>query len=203
MVGLIAVPFIIKHSKGGEDHSNADSIFNRNYTPIDLVKKDSASTVNPDSSHGSTAPPGLDTAGIVYVTKQSNWLSIRANDSAQQLEIMPSFTIYNANTITCHAAVYLYDDSGVPLKTDSNNIYKAADGTLSSMIDFTPAYQSSSYNLTESDFTINLPYSQIPLPGGIHHLNYKVELFDEKWNMVAASDLNSFLFLKSVVITNP
>ncbi|MDP4265212.1 MAG: M12 family metallopeptidase [Bacteroidota bacterium] len=118
------------------------------------------------------------------------------SDAAQQIEITPIFTIEGAKGITCHAVAYFYDDNGVPLK-DLNNLYATRDGTVSSTVDFTPGYPTTVYNNNQADFTINLPYPELHLSKGNYRLEYKVVLFDDKWNKIVSSSLFNFTFTQN------
>lgn len=115
------------------------------------------------------------------------------NDDTQQIEITPIFTIENAKGINCHAVAYFYDERGVPLK-DNNQLYVTRDGTVSSTVDFTPGYPVALYNNNHLDFKIYLPYNELHLLKGYYKLQYKVVLFDDKWNTIVNSTLYSFTF---------
>jgi serralysin len=120
-------------------------------------------------------------------------VSTKFNDNTQQIEITPIFTIEGAKGMNCHAVAYFYDDKGVPLK-DLNNLYTTRDGTVSSTVDFTPGYPTTLYNNNEADFKITLPYSELHLTKGNYKLEYKVVLFDDKWNKLVSSPLYNFTF---------
>jgi hypothetical protein len=115
-------------------------------------------------------------------------IDARFDDANQQLVIKPSFTIENAKGTGCHAVAYFYDDRGVPLK-DLNDRYNTRDGTVAATVDFSPGFSPAAYNNTQTDFTINLPYSELHLPPGRNRFQYKIVLFDEKWNRVITSKL--------------
>lgn len=118
------------------------------------------------------------------------------DDAGQQIAITPVFTIENAKGINCHAVAYFYDERGVPLR-DLNNLYVTSDGTVSSMVDFTPGYPTSLYNNSQADFNIYLPYTELHLLKGYYKLQYKVVLFDDKWNTIVSSPLYSFTFTQN------
>jgi serralysin len=115
------------------------------------------------------------------------------NDDKQQIEIKPVFTIANAKDVACHAVAYFYTSEGVPLK-DNNNLYSTKDGTVASTYDFTPGYAVTLYNSSQADFTVNLPYTELHLTKGFYKLEYKVVLFDDKWNRIVSSQLYNFTF---------
>ena len=115
------------------------------------------------------------------------------DDNGQQIAVMPIFTIEGAKGINCHAVAYFYDDKGVPLK-DINNLYATRDGTVSSTADFTPGFPVTLYNNGQVDFKIYMPYSELHLLKGFYRLQYKVVLFDDKWNRIVSSPLYNFTF---------
>lgn len=123
-------------------------------------------------------------------------IQTKFNDAAQQIEITPVFTISNAKSIGCHAVAYFYTSEGVPLK-DYNNLYNTSGGTVASTVDFKPGYDVAVYNSSQVDFNINLPYTELHLPQGFYHLQYKVVLFDNKWTQIASSGLYNFDYTKN------
>jgi hypothetical protein len=118
------------------------------------------------------------------------------DDAGQQIAITPIFTIEGAKGINCHAVAYFYDERGIPLK-DLNNLYVTRDGTVSSTVDFTPGYPVTLYNNSQDDFKIYLPYSELHLLKGFYKLQYKVVLFDDKWNKIVSSSLYNFTFTQN------
>jgi serralysin len=120
-------------------------------------------------------------------------VQVKFNDASQQIEATPIFTIENAKGINCHAVAYFYDEKGVPLK-DVNNLYATRDGTVSSTVDFTPGYATALYNNSQADFKIFMPYKELHLTKGFYKLQYKVVLFDDKWNTIVSSPLYNFTF---------
>ncbi len=120
----------------------------------------------------------------------------RFDDASQNVVITPVFTIENAKGIGCHAVAYFYDERGIPLK-DLNNLYVTRDGKVYSTVDFTPGYPTSLYNNSQADFSIYLPYSELHLLKGYYKLQYKVVLFDDKWNTIVSSPLYSFSFTQN------
>ena len=118
------------------------------------------------------------------------------DNEGQRIAITPVFTIENAKGINCHAVAYFYDEKGVPLK-DLNGLYVTRDGTVSSTVDFIPGYPTSLYNNSQDDFKIYLPYTELHLLKGYYKLQYKVVLFDDKWNTIASSPLYSFTFTQN------
>jgi hypothetical protein len=123
-------------------------------------------------------------------------VEVKYDDAGQQIAITPIFTIENAKGINCHAVAYFYDDRGIPLK-DINQLYVTRDGTVSSTVDFTPGYSTSLYNNSQADFKIYLPYTELHLLKGYYKLQYKVVLFDDKWNTIVSSPLYSFTFTQN------
>jgi hypothetical protein len=118
------------------------------------------------------------------------------DDPNQQIVITPIFTVEGAKGTTCHAVAYFYDERGVPLK-DLNNLYVTRDGTVSSTTDFAPGFPVTLYNNNQDDFKIYLPYSELHLSKGFYRLQYKVVLFDDKWNKIISSDLYNFTFTQN------
>ncbi|MFI5128941.1 MAG: M12 family metallopeptidase [Chitinophagales bacterium] len=118
------------------------------------------------------------------------------DDTNQRVVITPVFTIENAKGVACHAVAYFYDERGIPLK-DLNNQYVTRDGTVSSTVDFTPGYSTTLYNNSQVDFKIYLPYSELHLLKGSYKLQYKVVLFDDKWNTIVNSPLYNFSFTQN------
>ena len=129
---------------------------------------------------------------IITVKKEDTWTALFADDHASQLSITASFVISNANGSTCHAVAYFYDKDGIALKIDTENEYRAADGTLSSAVSFIPTSDNMDY--VSSPLKIYLPYSVIPVPAGTVNLQYDLEIFDNKWNLVEKSGLQPFSF---------
>lgn len=115
------------------------------------------------------------------------------NDNLQQIEITPIFTIENAKDITCHAVAYFYTSEGVAL-IDKNGLHSTRDGTVAVTVDFRPGYPVALYNTSQQDFTINVPYSELHLPRGDYKLQFKVVLFDDKWNRIVSGQLYNFTF---------
>lgn len=118
------------------------------------------------------------------------------DDATQQIAITPIFTIDNAKGVNCHAVAYFYDEKGVPLK-DINSLYAASDGSVSSTADFTPGYPVTLYNNGQVDFRIYLPYTELHLLRGFFKLQYRVVLFDDKWNTIISSPTYSFTFTQN------
>lgn len=141
----------------------------------------------------------ITTSGYQYFTFSqgisSKEVKVQAtfNDASQQIEITPIFTIEGAKGILCHAVAYFYDDKGVPLR-DNNNLYNTRDGTVSSTADFRPEYLATVYNNSQADFRIYLPYKELHLFRGSYKLQYRVVLFDDKWNAIVKSPLYNFNF---------
>lgn len=120
-------------------------------------------------------------------------LQAKFNDISQQIQITPVFTIENAKDIKCHAVAYFYTSQGTPLK-DYNSLYNTRDGTVASTVDFTPGYAVTLYNNNQTDFLIGLPYTELHLPKGFYRLQYKVILYDDKWNRIVSSEASSFTY---------
>ncbi len=115
------------------------------------------------------------------------------NDASQRIDIVPIFTIENAKDEPCHATAYFYTNDGVALKA-FNDLYKTRDGTLASTSDFKPGFSVALYNASQTGLTISLPYSELHLVAGFHRLQYKVVLYDSKWNKIATTPLYNFTF---------
>ncbi|MBL7740301.1 MAG: hypothetical protein JNK14_13885 [Chitinophagaceae bacterium] len=120
-------------------------------------------------------------------------LEVKYEDAGQRIALTPIFTIENAKGVACHAVAYFYDERGVPLK-DINSTYSTRESTIASTVDFTPGYPVTLYNNNQMDFTIYLPYTELHLPKGFYRLQYKVVLFDDKWNRIVSSQLYNFTF---------
>ncbi len=122
-------------------------------------------------------------------------IQTKYNDDAQQIEVTPVFTISNAKGIACHATAYFYDNNGVALRARSmNSDYCATDGTIAATSNFTPGFDNAIYNSSQFDFKINIPYKELNLPKGDYHLQYKVVLYDDKWNRIVTSGVYKFQF---------
>ena len=120
-------------------------------------------------------------------------IQTKFNDTKQQIEITPVFTISNAKGQSCHAVAYFYDRNGKELKSYSD-IYTTTGKTLASTVDFKPGYDVTTYNTTQFDFIIALPYRELNLPKGKYSLQYKVILYDDNWQKLASTGLYSFSY---------
>jgi hypothetical protein len=122
-------------------------------------------------------------------------IETKYNDDAQQIEVTPVFTIYNAKGIGCHATAYFFDANGNPLKAKySNGVYASQGGYIASTVDFKPGYDAALYNSSQFDFKIILPYAELNLPAGTYHLQYYVRLFDDNWKEITTSGTYKFKF---------
>lgn len=113
------------------------------------------------------------------------------DDAGQQLKITPAFTISNAKGLRCLAAIYFYHDNGQPLR-DHNSLYYSVDGNVSSTAYFTPGYDVTLYDNTQTGFIITMPYKELELQNGAYKLKYKVILFDDKLNRLVTSEYYYF-----------
>jgi hypothetical protein len=118
------------------------------------------------------------------------------DDANQQLKITPIFTIENAKGLKCLAVAYFYQDNGIPLR-DKNKLYYTVEGNVSGLTEFTPAYNVSLYDNSETGLTIILPYKELELTKGFYKLKFKVILFDDKVNQVISSQYYSFTFTQN------
>lgn len=112
-------------------------------------------------------------------------------DGKKGMRIHVNMSAYNLNSKQCRAVVYFYTESGTKLK-DTNGSYRTSAGDVSCGKNFTPHYNSSSFE----DFTIFMPYSEL-------HITYKgsfkffVNLWDQSVSPskdLAESDWVSFTF---------
>lgn len=118
------------------------------------------------------------------------------DDAGQQIKITPAFTIGNAKGLKCLAAAYFYYENGDPIR-DHNGRYASVDGNVASTAAFTPAYDVTLYDNTQTGFMITIPYSELQLPRGKYKLKYKVILFDDKRNPIITSDYYYFDFTQN------
>ncbi|MBS1918679.1 MAG: hypothetical protein JST17_00335 [Bacteroidetes bacterium] len=118
------------------------------------------------------------------------------DDVGQQIKITPAFTISNAKGLNCLAVAYFYYDNGQPLR-DHNNLYHTVDGNVSSSANFTPGFEMTLYDNTQTGFVITIPYKELELPPGKYNLKYKVILFDDKLNQLVTSDYYNFNFTQN------
>lgn len=118
------------------------------------------------------------------------------DDANQQIKITPMFTIDNAKGLKCLAVAYFYYDNGTPLR-DHNNLYHTVDGNVSSSANFTPSYDNTLYDDSQSGFSIAIPYKELELPRGDYKLKYKVILFDDNLKQIITSDYYYFTFTQN------
>ena len=139
----------------------------------------------------------ITTSGYQYFTFRQGTtvkevqIETKFNDDAQRIEIIPVFTISNAKGVTCHAVAYFYDSNRNELKSYSD-IYTTTRKTLASTVDFKPGYDVTTYNTTQFDFIISLPYRELHLSRGFYRLRYKVILYDDSWKQLASTGMYSF-----------
>ncbi len=94
------------------------------------------------------------------------------NDNNRTMEIMPKFTIKNAQNLNCSACVYFYYQDGTPLTTLNYT-------DLSFCQSFKPAYSTTLYNNNYfSDLYLTVPYNSINIPLGTYNIKYFVALFN-------------------------
>ena len=123
-------------------------------------------------------------------------LSTKYDDANQQIVITPIFTIENAKGLKCKAVAYFYYTNDVPLR-DHNNAYHTSDGNVSSSSDFTPSYDRTLYDDSNTGIKISIPYNELELPKGSYKLKYFVILFDDQLKRIVSSEYVNFDFTQN------
>jgi hypothetical protein len=85
------------------------------------------------------------------------------------MKFLLDFNINKAKGEEHILAIYFYTPDGKVLK-DTNNSYRAKDGSVSAWRTFKPNFDRTVY----TDFAVFLPYSELDLPCGEYHLKYVI-----------------------------
>lgn len=95
------------------------------------------------------------------------------NEKGMKIHFM--FTVTNVRNVRCFAAAYFESQFGGLKLRDYNNRCCTTDGYVAVHKDFTPEYDSTTYN----DFQLFIPYSELHLDNGkIHSLRFFINLCD-------------------------
>jgi hypothetical protein len=114
------------------------------------------------------------------------------DDANARLEVYPSFTIFNAKNVLCHARLYFYDDQGNHLKTENRSEYTDPDDNILTSLDFRPQEDQVKYSSSHSDLVLRIPYSKLYLSPGTDHVKYELLLYDDNWTLLDKSESLSF-----------
>jgi hypothetical protein len=128
------------------------------------------------------------------MSKKGRFIDIRVDhnvyESSQKgMRIHTKFSVDNLKGIHCCAAAYFYFSSGEKLE-DFNNLYSSTDGQVSVGSDFTPGYNSSTFN----DFKLFMPYSELHMADGKHDLKFYVKLYVKGGDFFASSKYIHFTY---------
>ncbi len=149
---------------------------------LGLLPKDSDKTTSGSVSSDETHPP-------IRILKNEIFIMAMIDDANSRLEVYPSFTIFNAKNVLCHARLYFYDDQGIHLKTENRSEYTDADGNILTSIDFQPQDDQVTYSSSHSDLVLRIPYSKLYQPPGTDHVKYELYLYDDNWTLLDNSEL--------------
>ena len=171
-------------------------------TSLGLLPKDSGNAGSGTRSDelgnttSATTPAGLDSAGArsgaISISRDDIFIMGMMDDANARLEVYPSFTIFNAKNVLCHAVLYLYDEQGNHLRTENLSEYTNSDGIILTSLDFTPQENSVKYSSSHSDLVLRIPYSKLYLPPGLHNVQYEFRLYDNNSTLLDKSERLSF-----------
>lgn len=112
-----------------------------------------------------------------YAKIESIWVDHnQMRDGVKGMLIHVKFSVYNMlnRTGRCIAYFYYDDADNTPLQ-DLNNSYRTSSGHVAVGKDFSPSYESSTYN----DFTLFIPYSELHVTGK-HSLKFHIRIYDKE-----------------------
>lgn len=188
IIGVVIFKFVSERKKMSDTEQNLQS--------LGLLPKDKGNAgptaSDPNSTKSSTTPTGSDSRGSISLVRDEIFVLGMMNDVDARLEVRPSFTIYNAKNVLCHAVLYFYDEQGNPLKTGNLGEYTSADGTILSSLDFRPAEDQVKYSSGRSDLVLSIPYSKLYLSPGRHRIEYELFLTDSDGNLLDKSGRMNF-----------
>ncbi|WP_106832052.1 BACON domain-containing protein [Parabacteroides pacaensis] len=115
-------------------------------------------------------------------------------DDVKGMKIHLKFSVQNMKGIKGRCVAYMYYEDGTPLK-DTNGSYRTTDGQCSFGKDFTPTYDS----LTFNDFVIFVPLKELEADKGEHNMKFSCTIWDKSSDSstsIARSDYYSFTLTK-------
>jgi hypothetical protein len=90
------------------------------------------------------------------------------------MRIHVNLTVQNLKGAKCRAVAYFEFASGITLK-DYNEKYRTTNGSVAVGTDLAPGYDNTVYN----DLTLFMPYSELHLAKGQHHLRFKIDVYEQ------------------------
>ncbi len=131
------------------------------------------------------------TAQIETVTVEHD---VYEND-VKGMKIHLKFSVQNMKGFKGRCVAYMHYEDGTPLK-DTNGSYRTTDGQCSFGKDFTPSYDSSTFN----DFVIFVPITELEAGKGKHDMKFQCLIWDKSSDdsrEIARSDYYSFTLTKN------
>ena len=116
-------------------------------------------------------------------------------EGAKGMKIHLKFSVQNMKGALGRCVAYMYYEDGTPLK-DTNGSYRTTDGQCSFGKDFTPSYDSSTFN----DFVIFVPITELEAGKGKHNMKFQCLIWDKSSDdsrEIARSDYYSFTLTKN------
>ena len=116
-------------------------------------------------------------------------------DGIKGMKIHLKFLVQQMKGIQGRCVAYMYYENGTPLK-DTNGSYRTTDGQCSFGKDFTPIYDSSTFN----DFEIFVPLNELEVEKGKHNMKFFCTVWEKSTNSstpIARSDYYSFTLTKN------
>lgn len=116
-------------------------------------------------------------------------------DGVKGMKIHLKFSVQKMKGILGRCVAYMYYEDGTPLK-DTNGSYRTTDGQCSFGKDFTPSYDSSTFN----DFVIFVPLTELEAGKGKHNMKFSCTVWEkssDNSNSIARSDYYSFTLTKN------
>ena len=193
LIAVVVFKFVSEHKKVADTEQTL--------TSLGLLPKDSGNNRKgtasemPGTTASPAAPAGLESPGAtrsISIVRDEIFIMGMMDDANGRLEVYPSFTIFNAKNVLCHAVLYLYDDQGNHLKTENLSEYTNPDGIILASLDFTPQEDEVKYSSGHSDLVLSIPYSKLYLSPGTHRVQYGFVLYDNNWNLLDKSERLSF-----------
>ncbi len=140
--------------------------------------------INVEQAAGKTGP----SAKFENIWVEHNVLEIPYNIySRRGMRIHVKFSVEGMLNKRGDCVVWFYFSNGEVLK-DYNRLYRTSDGQVAASGKFKPTYESCIFN----DFTIFMPYDELHLSRGYHHLKFKIGLFDHNDKQMATSEETHF-----------
>ena len=116
-------------------------------------------------------------------------------DGAKGMKIHLKFSVQNMKGSLGRCVAYMYYEDGTPLK-DTNGSYRTTDGHCSFGKDFTPSYNSSTFN----DFVIFVPITELEAGKGKYDMKFQCVIWDKSSDdsrEIARSDYYYFILTKN------